>query len=54
MNEGILEWKLDLNNGQETYQLSKRITDVKARQHYNFAFDVSEDGGWRMDRRNRC
>lgn len=44
VNEGILEWKLDLNNGQETYQLSKRITDVKARQHYNFAFDVSEDG----------
>lgn len=44
VNEGVLEWHLALNNGQETYQLSKRITDVKARQHYHFAFDITEEG----------
>lgn len=44
VNEGALEWHLSLDNGQETYQLSKRITDVKARQHYHFAFDITEDG----------
>lgn len=44
VNEGVLEWQLVLDNGQESYQLCKRILDVKARQHYNFSFDVSEDG----------
>ncbi|MCC8174795.1 MAG: PCMD domain-containing protein [Odoribacter sp.] len=43
-NEGIINWKLTLNNGQETYVVTKTITGVKSRHYYKFNFDIKENG----------
>lgn len=43
--ENSMVWNLTLDNGQETYRLTKTITGVAARQHYCFNFDIRENGG---------
>lgn len=42
--DGTLVWNLNLNNGQETFQLTKTITGVEPRQYYRFRFDIKESG----------
>ncbi|MGL5682271.1 MAG: PCMD domain-containing protein [Marinifilaceae bacterium] len=42
--ENTIKWELTLNNGQETYNLTKTLTNVAPRQHYKFFFDIKEDG----------
>lgn len=44
VNNSTMTWDLTLNNGQETYQVTKTIVDVKPQQHYKFYFDVKEGG----------
>lgn len=42
--DGTLVWNLNLDNGQETFQITKTITGVEPRQYYRFRFDVKESG----------
>ncbi|MBD9180108.1 MAG: DUF4493 domain-containing protein [Odoribacter splanchnicus] len=42
--DGTLVWNLNLDNGQEKFQLTKTITGVEPRQYYRFRFDVKESG----------
>lgn len=44
VDEGTMVWNLTLNNGQEVFHLNKTITGVAPRHHYNFAFDIKENG----------
>lgn len=42
--DGTLVWNLNLDNRQETFQITKTITGVEPRQYYRFRFDIKESG----------
>lgn len=42
--DGTLVWNLNLDNGQEKFQITKTVTGVEPRQYYRFRFDIKESG----------
>lgn len=44
VTDGTLVWNLSLDNGQETFHVTKTITGVEPRQYYRFRFDIRESG----------